>query len=58
MCRFFSGQMYEFDIIQKYDYYLRLDTDSYITTRIPYDIFELAERLTNKNINFHFVGNT
>jgi len=44
MCRFFSGQMYEFDIIQKYDYYLRLDTDSYITTRIPYDIFELAEK--------------
>jgi len=44
MCRFFSGQMYEFDILHKYDYYLRLDTDSYITTRIPYDIFELAKQ--------------
>lgn len=44
MCRFFSGQMYEYDILHKYDYYLRLDTDSYIITRIPYDIFELAKQ--------------
>jgi alpha 1,2-mannosyltransferase len=44
MCRFFSGHMYEYDILHKYDYYLRLDTDSYITTKIPYDIFELAKQ--------------
>lgn len=44
MCRFFSGQMYEKEILHEYDYYLRLDTDSYITTRIPYDIFELAKQ--------------
>lgn len=44
MCRFFSGQMYELDILKKYDYYLRLDTDSYISTIIPYDLFEVAKQ--------------
>jgi alpha 1,2-mannosyltransferase len=44
MCRFFSGQMYETGILQKYDYYLRLDTDSYILTEIPYDLFEIAKQ--------------
>lgn len=42
MCRFFSGHMYEYSILHNYDYYLRLDTDSYINSKIPYDIFELA----------------
>ena len=52
MCRFFSGQMYEFDILKQYDYYLRLDTDSYIITKIPYDIFELAKQ---KEIYYGFI---
>lgn len=44
MCRFFSGQLYEFDILKNYDYYLRLDTDSFIHTPLNYDIFEWAKR--------------
>lgn len=43
MCRFFSGEMYKFNIIKNYDYYLRLDTDSFIHTPINYDIFEWAK---------------
>ena len=43
MCRFFSGHMYEFDIIKEYEYYLRLDTDSFIHTPINYDIFQWAK---------------
>lgn len=43
MCRFFSGEMYNFDILKQYDYYLRLDTDSFIHTPLNYDIFEWAK---------------
>jgi hypothetical protein len=43
MCRFFSGEMYKFDVIKNYDYYLRLDTDSFIHTPLNYDIFEWAK---------------
>lgn len=52
MCRFFSGQMYEFNILKKYDYYLRLDTDSYITTKIPYNLFEYAK---NNQIYYGYI---
>lgn len=43
MCRFFSGEIYKYDIIKKYNYYLRLDTDSFIHTPLNYDIFDWAE---------------
>ena len=43
MCRLFSGEMYKFDVIKNYDYYLRLDTDSFIHTPLNYDIFEWAK---------------
>lgn len=43
MCRFFSGQMYEHEILKNYDYYLRLDTDSFIHSPLNYDIFEWAK---------------
>lgn len=43
MCRFFSGKMYEFDILKEYDYYLRLDNDSFIHTPLNYDLFEWAK---------------
>lgn len=39
MCDFFSGSLYEQPILQGYEYYLRLDTDSFILSRIPFDIF-------------------
>lgn len=40
MCRFFSGEIYHRPEILKYDYYMRLDTDSVIASPIPYDIFQ------------------
>ena len=43
MCRFFSGEIYNHPEVQKYDYYLRLDTDSRILTPLQYDIFEWAK---------------
>lgn len=43
MCDFFSGSLYEQELIKNYSYYLRLDTDSFILSKIKYDIFEWME---------------
>lgn len=40
MCDFFSGSLYDLPLLRRYEYYLRLDTDSFILTKIPYDIFQ------------------
>ena len=40
MCRFFTGWMYEQEILKNYEYYLRLDTDSFIHSPVKYDFFE------------------
>lgn len=45
MCRFFSGELYNNGVIKEYDYYLRLDTDSFIHTPLNYDIFKWAEEV-------------
>jgi hypothetical protein len=42
MCRFFSGEIYKHDVFKNYDYYLRLDTDSFLLTPLNYDIFKWA----------------
>ena len=44
MCRFFTGFMYEQEVLKDYEYYLRLDTDSFIHTPINYDIFDWAQK--------------
>jgi alpha 1,2-mannosyltransferase len=44
MCRFFSGKFHELEILSNYEYYLRLDTDSYILSELNYDIFEFAKQ--------------
>ena len=43
MCRMFSGEVYKFPIVQEYEYYIRLDTDSFIHTPLGYDIFKWAK---------------
>lgn len=40
MCRFHSGGIYQDPRLAGYDYYMRLDSDSYIYSRIDYDVFE------------------
>lgn len=44
MCRMFSGEIYKNPLILKYDYYIRIDTDSFIHTPLNYDIFEWARK--------------
>jgi alpha 1,2-mannosyltransferase len=44
MCRFFSMGIYEQKIMDKYDWYWRLDTDSFILDTINYDVFEFMAK--------------
>ena len=43
MCRFFAGEIFKNDILKEYDYYMRLDTDSFILSPLNYDIFKWAK---------------
>lgn len=52
MCRFFSGSLYEKKILYDYDYYLRLDTDSFILSKIRYNIFDWAKK---NNCHYGFI---
>jgi hypothetical protein len=40
MCRWFSGEMYKHETLKNYDWYLRLDSDSFLLSKIKYDIFD------------------
>jgi hypothetical protein len=43
MCRFFSGDLFNQQILNNYENYMRLDNDSFILSPIYYDIFEWFE---------------
>ena len=53
MCRFFSGEFHKQEVLTNYEYYLRLDTDSYILTALNYDIFSFAR---NQNLNYGYAA--
>lgn len=44
MISFFFKDMIWLDELKNYNYCLRLDNDSYIWTKVPYDIFEVAQQ--------------
>ena len=52
MCRFFIGWLYEQPIMNNYEYYLRLDTDSFILTPTNYDIFNWMKV---NNVEYSFI---
>ena len=41
MCHFFSMGVYEHPRLESFEYYWRLDTDSYLLGPVPYDVFAL-----------------
>jgi len=43
MCRFFSGDIFNYEFFSNVDYLLRLDCDSYFTDKISYDIFDFVK---------------
>lgn len=44
MCRFFSGAIYQEPALRDYKWYWRLDTDSFVTGRVRYDVFKFMEQ--------------
>lgn len=44
MCRFFSGEIYHHPALSDFEYYWRLDTDSYILGQIKYDVFSFMRK--------------
>ncbi|MFX0072857.1 MAG: hypothetical protein ACFFAO_17405 [Candidatus Hermodarchaeota archaeon] len=44
MCRFFSGELFKHKAIKKYEWYWRLDSDSFFHSKIKYDIFKYMEK--------------
>jgi hypothetical protein len=52
MCRFWSGAIYNQPSMQEYDYYIRLDNDSFIMTKINYDVFHWAHK---NNICYSYI---
>jgi len=39
MCRFFGGKVFDQPILSQYDYFWRLDSDSYLLSPLPLDVF-------------------
>lgn len=55
MCRFFSGTIFLHPALASYDYYWRLDTDSYLPRKLRYDPFRfLAENGLEYGYNYCF----
>jgi hypothetical protein len=40
MCNFFAGEFYLHPALDEYDYYMRLDSDSYLLKPIEYNVFD------------------
>ena len=43
MCRFFAGEIFKQEILNSYDYYMRMDSDSFLTKEVPYNIFNYMQ---------------
>ncbi|RNF10357.1 alpha-1,2-mannosyltransferase [Trypanosoma rangeli] len=43
MCRFWAGLVWRLPSLDVYEYYWRLDTDSYLTSHVPCDVFKLMQ---------------
>ena len=44
MCRLHSGELYKHESLLQYDWYWRLDSDSFILSEISYDPFDVMEQ--------------
>uniref|UniRef100_A0A7S4PF26 Protein O-GlcNAc transferase n=1 Tax=Guillardia theta TaxID=55529 RepID=A0A7S4PF26_GUITH len=44
MSRFFCHDMFYLDVLQPFDYYWRLDADSFLLSPIPFDVFDRMAR--------------
>lgn len=40
MCRFYSGEVFNLPILKDYEYYMRMDNDSFILKNVNYNVFD------------------
>lgn len=55
MCRFFANDIFKQPILDNFEYYCRLDTDSFILSPVLSDIFEDAK---NNNIKYGYINDS
>jgi len=55
MCRFFANEIFKQPILDEFEYYCRLDTDSYILSPVTSNIFEDAK---NNNTKYGFINDS
>jgi alpha 1,2-mannosyltransferase len=55
MCRFYSGGIYRHPSMAQYDWYWRLDSDSYILSPVDYDPFQ---RMADNGYEYAYMGDT
>lgn len=55
MCRFHSGEIYKHPSLSQYDWYMRLDSDSFILSPIKGDVFET---MSQKNYEYAYMETT
>lgn len=53
MCRFFAGDIFSNQVLKKYKYIWRLDTDSFIVEPIKYNVFD---KLKNNNCIYGYIN--
>jgi hypothetical protein len=53
MCRWFSGEIYKHPSLQDYEWYMRLDSDSFLLSAFKNDIFEEMEE---KNLTYAYMS--
>ncbi len=53
MCRFFSGIIFHHPALKDYDYYWRLDTDSFLLDKIYYDVFQFMQE---RNLEYGYIN--
>jgi len=55
MCRFFANEIFKQPILDNFEYYCRLDTDSFILSSVSSNIFEDAK---NNNIKYGYINDS
>jgi hypothetical protein len=55
MCRFFAFEIFKQPILKEFEYYCRLDTDSYVMSKVKEDIFKAAKF---HNLHYGFIDDS
>lgn len=48
MCRFFAGEIFKQKVLDNYEYFMRMDSDSFLLRPVQYNIFDLMKNQNKK----------